>query len=105
MSCADGSRRVVTLEVADGEAEDYTFTSTPLADVVLTVTVGDGGSDGIVYPTVFLSADGEVYEFAWGIGLPSLGGTTWTVPRATAAVRVSAVGGPATFRLSILEAA
>ena len=106
MSCSDGvERRIVTLEVADGEHEDYTFTSTPLADVVLTVTAGDGGADGAVYVTVFLSADALAYEAAWGVGLPSAGGAAWTVPRATAAIRCAASGGPATYRLSILEAA
>ena len=99
MSCADGSRRVVTLEVEADGFETYSFKSAPLADPLLTVAGSPGVGVG-----VDLSADGSTFAPAWGVALAASGAARWLVPRSTAAIRVSAVGGPATFALAILEA-
>ena len=102
MSCDDGTRRVVTLTVADGESESYPVTNTPLADAVLTVHAPGSGVTNVV---VAVSADGESFAPAWGVGLVDGESAHWTIPRAVAAIRVSAVGGAATFQVAILEAA
>ena len=100
--CGDGTRRTVTLSVADGEHETYSVTSAPIADLLLTVSAPGGGVTNVV---VAVSADGESYAPAWGVGLVDGESAHWTIPRAVAAIRVSAVGGAATFEVAILEAA
>ena len=103
MSCAEGSRRVVTLEVADGAVEDYTFPTLPVADPVLTVTAAPTPTTQTSV-VVSLSADASAFAAAWGVVLVAGGlGATWTVPRSAAAIRCSPVGGDAVFVLAIVE--
>ena len=98
VTCSDGTRRVVTLEVAADESESYSFTSTPLADPLVVLAPA-----ALSTVAIELTADGATWGEAFSYG-GLVTPVAQTLPRSAAGVRIVAGSEAVTATISIIEA-